>query len=165
LGSKPCAKVFFVNIVLLFSTPGSPADCLGYYTEMPGRFAAAPPLHVRYDSRPQRIQVEITEQFEKILLRLTNHRVEPVLKYVTSSSVPPVETPRISAHENPHVPGQRKRSCLYQKMKVIRDQRPRIHFPGFRIRKIGHTPQKILTIIVVPKDTLTTKPPGHHMVQ
>ena len=60
---------------------------------------------VRHELRPERIQVEVADQFQEVGLFLHHDRLVPVLEEVAASLVAPVEGTGVPREEAPHAPG------------------------------------------------------------
>jgi hypothetical protein len=76
-------------------------------------------LQIRYDLRPQRIQMNIPDQFLQIAIFLAYDGFVSVLEKLTMAPVPSVIGDRIACQQSSHQPGDTMGAASKQKVGVI----------------------------------------------
>jgi len=144
---------------LLPVSPGLP-----HYNRMSGPPVLLQFVHVFYNSGPERIQVDIAQQFQEIFFLLTKNRFIPVLKKVAAPLVTAVECYGIAGKNLSHQAAERLPAGTDKKMKVVGKQRPGVApTPGLR-KACFKAVNKVVPVIVVKKYILTIQTSDNDMV-
>jgi hypothetical protein len=120
---------------------------------------------VWHDPSPERIQVEVADQFEKIGLLLDGDGLVPVLEEVAGPPMAAVEGPRVPREEGPHVPGERAGACPDQEMEMVWEESPRVDRERPYLDQACHPAHKVIPIPVVSEDRLSIQSPGHYVLE
>jgi len=75
--------------------------------------------NIRDNAGPDRVQVNIANQFPKIGIFLADNGFVPILKKVAVTFVPAVEADRVSSKEPSHQPRKRYRTGAKKKMSML----------------------------------------------
>ncbi len=121
--------------------------------------------HVRDQPGPQRIQVEIPHQLQKVRFRLHHDGFIPVLKEMAAPVVPAVEGAGVPREEGAHGVGQRARPRPDQQVEVVWEEGPGEDGDRARRGPGGQPLDEIGAIRVVPKDRSALDPARHHVVE
>ena len=81
-------------------------------------------VHILDDSRPERVEMDVTDKFGEIGIFLTDDRLIPILEELAMAVVSPVERYCVAGKETGHDGMERGPACLYEKMGVIPEQGP-----------------------------------------
>src|SRR5512139_542104 len=156
-GSAKGAK----NVVHIL--PGS--LLLAHDRAMPTVWVAVQSRKVRDDSRPQRIQVKVTNQLLEVCVLLANDGFVAVLEKMAVASVPAVEADHIAGQQPSHHRSDGNLVGAHKKVGVVWQECPGIA-GGFRLqKKISQTLEKILSVLGISEDLSALDPPDHDMVK
>jgi hypothetical protein len=117
------------------------------------------------DLRPDRVQVEVADEFQQVGLFLHHDGFIAVLESMPDPLVAAVEGPSVPRQKGAHAAGQGPRPGADQQMGMIGEERPGIDDPGSRLGEGFQTRDEIAAVGVVPKDSRPLDPPHHHMMQ
>ena len=121
--------------------------------------------NIRDNASPDRVQVNIANQFPQIVIFLADNGFVPILKKLAVAFVPVVEADCVSSKKSSHQAGKWYRSGAKKKMSMIGYQNPRVA-RGFRLRnKHCKALHNILVIFRVQEYLTTLYPPDHDVVQ
>jgi hypothetical protein len=118
---------------------------------------AAPGVPIKFvyrfdEAGPQRIEMNISNQFEKVVFLVANNRLVPVLEKMAGAMVPEVEGHCVPGQKSPHEISQGGLARAQEKVDMIVEQRPgeTVSFGGDKI--IRESSHKLTTIIIVGED-------------
>ncbi len=116
------------------------------------------------DSRPQRIQMNVAHQFQKIDVFLTKNRFIAVLEQMAASVASPVEASGIAAQQSSHDGSHGNITGFQQEVKMIADQRPGITPRLALLDDFPQPLQKIIPVRIVTEDLSALKAAHHDVV-
>ena len=121
-------------------------------------------LEVRYQSGPQRVQMDVSNEFEEVGLILADDRFEAPLKEMTGPAVSAVEAPPVTGQQRPHQVAERPSAGAYQKMGMVGDQRPSVNQEPTVFRQLFEAGNEIRVVAVVSKDERAVDTTRHYVV-
>jgi len=164
--------------ILSFSPPRLPAEAAQYGSGILPRDLPRPTkggvtavgvlregTEVWHDPGPERIQVEVADQFEKIGLHLDDDGLVPVLEEVAGPPMAAVEDARVPREEGPHAPGEGAGARPDQEMEMVWEEGPRVDRERPYLDQACHPAHEVVPIPVVPEDRLSIQSPGHYVVE
>jgi hypothetical protein len=122
-------------------------------------------FHVLHYPGAQGIEMDITHQFKKIRVFLTQYRFKTVLKKMASANMPTVEIQSMSGKKSLHYCGDGNAGGSKKQMKVIGHQRPCITFGLGILQNTFKAFQEFIPILIVLKNNPVFYAPGDDVVQ
>ena len=96
--------------------------------------------------------MHVTDQLQQVQFFLAEDRLITILKQVSMSAMPAIESDGIASQKAAHDRGNGNRPGLQQQVKMIRDQRPGQAFGGCFGAKGRQVADEIVSIDIVLKD-------------
>jgi hypothetical protein len=95
--------------------------------------------------------MDIADKFQEIGIFLAENGLITVLKQMTVTSMPSVESNRMARQEPPHYRSYRCRSCTKEEMKMVGDQGPGITACPSLFKNTSQPIQESIAIMVISK--------------
>ena len=122
-------------------------------------------LEIGHHPRAQRVQVDVSREFEQVGLFLDHDGLVPVLEKVPPPAMPAVEGPRIAREERAHHAREGTQAGPDQEVGVIRQEGPGVDGHVVRLRQAGQAAYKVLSVQIIPKNSTAFDAPHHYMMQ
>ncbi len=104
------------------------------------------------DPRPYRIEVDVADELDEVLLFLRQHRLVAILEQLAVAVMSPVEADCLPREEAGHDGVKRDRAGLQQEMRVVAEERPGIAGRARLGENLTHPLDEAIPVDVVPED-------------
>ena len=107
---------------------------------------------VREDSRPERIEMDVAHQLQKVRVFLTENGLVAVLEEIAVSPVSAIEAHHVAREQPRHHGGERSSSCSQKKVNMVGEQRPAVAGSRGLDKDPSQTIKEILPVGIIPED-------------
>jgi len=115
--------------------------------------------------RPERIQVEVADEFQEIGLLLHHDGLVPVLEQVAHPSMAAVEGPRVAGEQGAHTARERPLPRPDEEVRMGGEERPRVDREAGRVDQ-GHQPaDEVCPVQVGAEDRPALESSHHHVLE
>jgi hypothetical protein len=140
---------------------------------MPGPGVPVQGIEVFDETTPQRIEVNVPNQLEKVGLLLHHNGLVPALDQGADAVVVTVERADIACQQPPHGGGEamfqpvtrRISRAADQEMKMVWQQRPGKHNQSRPFADRGEALDEVVPVTVIAEQGASLQPPDHHVLE
>src|SRR3989339_866049 len=120
---------------------------------------------IRHLPDPQRIEMDVADQFEEIGVLLADDRFVTVLEEVARALVAEVEIDGIAGQEPAHEEGQTGPARTEQQMNVVGHQRPGEAFGAGLDEELREVDEKPPAVVIVAEDVTAIDSADNHVLE
>ncbi len=114
---------------------------------------------------PERVQVQVPDEFEEVGFLLHHDGLVAVLEEVADPLVPPVEGARIAGEQRTHAARKRPLPRPGEEVGVIGEEGPSVDGEAGRVNQSRQPADEVGPVCVVPKDGAALESSHHHVVE